>query len=308
MERYSRVLGGLLGVACGDALGGTLEFLSEAEGRIRYGYLKDIIGGGCWDLKPGEVTDDTMMTIAVAEGILDNPENPVKYIGERFMNWYNSRPKDVGNVINLSLSAYAESGSWEIAAATAHRFNEGISAGNGSLMRCIPVALYYKDPDIMIRVTEEQSKLTHYDNKATRACVFYNKLVRGYLDGESKITFLKEMLSDYPEYSKVLNISKCNLKSSGFVVDSLLSSLWCFINTDTMEDAVCEAVNLCGDADTIGAITGGLAGAYYGAEAIPLRWSEKILVKGKLIELAQRIAGQDLGTQIQILGTVNQQN
>ncbi len=304
MDRYSRVLGGLLGLACGDALGGTLEFLSEAEGRIRYGYLKDIIGGGCWDLKPGEVTDDTMMTIAVAEGILENPQNPVGHIGEKFIDWYKSRPKDVGNIINLALSAYIESGSWEIAAASAHGFNEGISAGNGSLMRCIPVALYYKDPEIMTNVTVGQSKLTHYDDKATRACVFYNNLISGYLNGETKITFIKEMLSVYPEYSKVLNMSKCNLKSSGFVVDSLISSLWCFINTNTFEEAVCEAVNLCGDADTVGAITGGLAGAYYGAESIPLRWSEKILVKDKLTELAHRLAGHELVN----LGTVNKQN
>ncbi|HSN58335.1 MAG TPA: ADP-ribosylglycohydrolase family protein, partial [Clostridiaceae bacterium] len=185
MDRYSRVLGGLLGVACGDALGGTLEFLTEAEGRIRYGYLKDIIGGGCWDLKPGEVTDDTMMTIAVAEGILENPQNPVSHIGERFIDWYKSGPKDVGNIINLALSAYVESGSWEIAAASAHGFNEGISAGNGSLMRCIPVALYYKDPEIMTKITMGQSRLTHHDDKATRACVFYNKLISGYLNGES---------------------------------------------------------------------------------------------------------------------------
>jgi ADP-ribosyl-[dinitrogen reductase] hydrolase len=304
LDRYSRVLGGLLGLACGDALGGTLEFLSEAEGRIRYGYLKDIIGGGCWDLKPGEVTDDTMMTIAVAEGILENPQNPVGHIGEKFIDWYKSRPKDVGNIINLALSAYIESGSWEIAAASAHGFNEGISAGNGSLMRCIPVALYYKDTEIMTNVTVGQSKLTHYDDKATRACVFYNNLISGYLNGETKITFIKEMLSVYPEYSKVLNMSKCNLKSSGFVVDSLISSLWCFINTNTFEEAVCEAVNLCGDADTVGAITGGLAGAYYGAESIPLRWSEKILVKDKLTELAHRLAGHELVN----LGTVNKQN
>jgi len=295
LDRYSRVLGGLLGVACGDALGGTLEFLSEAEGRIRYGYLKDIIGGGCWDLEPGEVTDDTMMTICVAEGILDDPNNPIGHIGERFIEWYNSKPKDIGNIINLALSAYAESGSWKIAALSAHGFNEGISAGNGSLMRCIPVALYYKNPEIMVRVTEQQSQLTHYDKKATKACVFYNKLVSGYLEGESKMSFLKEMLEYYPEYKKVLNIGKCNLKSSGYVVDSLMSALWCFVNTDTFEEAVCEAVNLCGDADTVGAITGGLAGAYYGAEAIPDRWSEKILVKDKIIELAQRMAGRELG-------------
>lgn len=287
-----------MGVACGDALGGTLEFLSEAEGRIRYGYLKDIIGGGCWDLEPGEVTDDTMMTIAVAEGILEDPDDPIGHIGDRFISWYNSKPKDIGNIINLALSAYVESGSWEIAALSAHGFNEGISAGNGSLMRCIPVALYYRNPDLMVKITEQQSKLTHYDKKATRACILYNKLVSGYLEGESKISFLKQMLDYYPEYQKVLNISKCNLKSSGYVVDSLMSALWCFINTDTFEDAVCEAVNLCGDADTVGAITGGLAGAYYGDEAIPVRWSEKILVKDKLIELARRIAGHELGEEL----------
>lgn len=76
MEKYSRILGGLFGVACGDALGGTLEFLTQDEGKSKYGYLKDIVGGGYWELDAGEVTDDTMMTIAVAEGILDNPESP----------------------------------------------------------------------------------------------------------------------------------------------------------------------------------------------------------------------------------------
>ena len=88
-------------------------------------------------------------------------------------------------------------------------------------------------------------------------------------------------------------MSKCNIKSTGFVVDSLLAALWCFINTSTFEEAVCEAVNLCGDADTVGAITGCLAGTYYGAEAVPVRWSEKILVRDKLIELAKRIAGYE---------------
>lgn len=299
MDRYSRVLGGAFRLACGDALGGTLEFLTEAEGRIRYGYLKDIVGGGCWDLEPGEGTNDTMMAIAVAEGILDDPKNPVSHIGERFIRRYKSKPKDIGNIVNLALSAYLESGSWEIAAASANGFNEGISAGNGSLMRCIPVALYYENPDDMIRITEQQSKLTHYDEKATSACIFYNRLVSGYLKGEPKIFLLNEIIVDYPEYKRVLNISKCNLKSSGYVVDSLMAALWCFINTDTFEDAVCEAVNLCGDADTVGAITGGLAGSYYGAEAIPDRWSEKILVRDQLIDIAKRIAA--------VVGTVNQQ-
>lgn len=289
MERYSRVLGGLLGVACGDALGGTLEFLSEADGRKRYGYLKEIVGGGCWDLEPGEVTDDTMMTIAVAEGILENPDDPAEHIGARFIDWYLSKPKDIGNIINLALSNYIETKAWDNAAKSAHIFNEGASAGNGALMRCIPVALYYKELEDVIRVTEQQAVLTHYDKKSTRACIFYNRIVNRYLNGDSKISTIKELLKEYDEYSQVLKINKCSLKPTGYVVDSLMTSLWCFINTDNFEDAVCEAVNLCGDADTIGAITGGLAGAYYGCERIPERWSEKIIIRDKIVELAKKI-------------------
>lgn len=289
MEMNSRILGGLFGVACGDALGGTLEFLTRDEGKKKHGYLKDIIGGGCWDLEPGEVTDDTMMTIAVAEGILDSPENPINYIGERFMKWYLSKPKDIGEIIEFALREYSRSKDWSKTAKFVHDYSNGMSAGNGSLMRCIPVALYYADINKMIEITVKQSKLTHWDEKATRACVFYNKLVNKYINGASKIPAIREVIEEYPEYKTVFQIRKEELEPSGYVVDTLICSLWCFINTATFEDSVCEAVNLCGDADTIGAITGGLAGVYYAFENIPERWKDKILVKDKLIEIAERV-------------------
>ena len=289
MKKYSRILGGLFGVACGDALGGTLEFFTQAEGKKKYGYLKDIIGGGCWNLDVGEVTDDTMMTIAVAEGILDNLENPINSIGEEFIEWYLSKPKDVGNIINIALSDYIQNNDWSRTAKFAHDYCSGMSAGNGSLMRCIPVALIYEDRNKMIEISEKQSKLTHLDEKATRACVFYNKLVDKYLDNASKIPTIREIINEYPEYNIVFEISKEELNPSGYVLDTMICSLWCFINTTTFEDAVCEAVNLCGDADTIGAITGGIAGVYYGFDNIPERWKDKILVKDKLIEIAEKI-------------------
>ncbi len=289
MEKHSRILGGLFGVACGDALGGTLEFLTQNEGKKKYGYLKDIIGGGCWNLVPGEVTDDTMMTMGVAEGVFDDPENPINCIGERFLDWYNSNPKDVGNIIDVALSEYKRNKDWTKAAKFAHEYCSGMSAGNGSLMRCIPVALYYEDINKMIEVTEQQSKLTHYDEKATRACIFYNKLVNKYINGASKIPAIREVIEEFPEYKEVFNKRKKELNPSGYVVDSLICSLWCFINTVTFEAAVCEAVNLCGDADTVGAITGGIAGVYYGFEKIPERWKDKILVKDKLMEISERL-------------------
>lgn len=289
MEKYSRILGGLFGVACGDALGGTLEFLTQEEGKKKYGYLKDIIGGGYWDLDAGEVTDDTMMTIAVAEGILDNPENPINYIGERFMKWYLSKPKDIGEIIEFALKEYSRSKDWSKTAKYVHDYSNGMSAGNGSLMRCIPVALIYDDINKMIEITEKQSKLTHWDEKATRACVFYNKLVNQYINNGSKIPVIRNVIKEYPEYNVVFKMSKEELNPSGYVVDTVICALWCFVNTATFEDAVCEAVNLCGDADTIGAIVGGLAGVYYGFNSVPERWRERIVLRDKLMEIAGKV-------------------
>jgi len=289
MDRFERILGGLFGVACGDALGGMLEFMSKKEIERKYGYLKDIIGGGCWDLKPGEVTDDTMMTIAVAEGILDNPENPVEDIGKRFIEWYDSKPKDIGNIIRIALGEYKRSNDWIKTAYYVHQTTGGMSAGNGSLMRCLPVALYYNDVEKILQITALQSTLTHYDQQATGACMFYNLLVYQYLNGKPKIPCIRKYVKMYPEYKQVFQLSKEELKPMGYVFDTLICVLWCFINTFSFEDAICEAANLGGDADTIAAITGGMAGVYYGYNAIPDRWKEKILVKEQLTSIAKRM-------------------
>jgi len=289
MDRYERILGGLFGVACGDALGGTLEFMSRDEIKRKYGYLKDFIGGGCWDLVPGEVTDDTMMTIAVAEGILDNPDNPMDDIGKHFIKWYDGKPKDIGNIIRLALAEYKRSKDWTNAAYYAHQATGGMSAGNGSLMRCLPVPLYYNDLEKMLEVTALQSELTHYDRKATEACRLYNLIIYHYLNEKPKIAVIREHIEIFPECQKVFQMTKDELKPSGYVVDTLMCVLWCFINTSSFEDAVCEAANLGGDADTIAAITGGMAGVYYGYNSIPDRWKERIMVKDKLIAIAERI-------------------
>ncbi|MEK3725376.1 ADP-ribosylglycohydrolase family protein [Paenibacillus sp. FSL H8-0034] len=110
MDVFNRIKGGLYGVAIGDALGGTTEFMTSKEVKAKYGYLTEIIGGGVWELEKGEVTDDTMMTLCVAEGILANPLNPMPYIGEQFMNWYRTDPKDIGNIIRHVLATFE--GNW----------------------------------------------------------------------------------------------------------------------------------------------------------------------------------------------------
>lgn len=293
MDRLERILGGFFGVACGDALGVTLEFMSRDEAAGTYGNLKDIIGGGYWNLKPGEVTDDTMMTIAVAEGILDNPDAPVENIGKRFIEWYDEKPRFIGRIIRIALNEYKRNNDWSKTSYYAHQATGGMSAGNGSLMRCLPVALYYGDINKMLEVSAAQSLLTHYDKKATDACRFYNLLAYNYLNEKPKEETLLEHIEKYPEYKCVFRMSKNELKPTGYVFDTLICALWCFINSSSFEEAVCLAVNLGGDADTIGAITGGLAGVYYGYDAIPDRWKDRISVKDRLTSIAGRFcAGQ----------------
>lgn len=289
MERLDRVLGGLFGVACGDALGGTLEFTSEFEGIKKYGYHKEIIGGGKMHLKPGEVTDDTIMIMCVAEGIIENPDFPIQTIGRRFVEWYNTRPKDIGITCSDAIGEFIDCGDWKQAGLKVYNYSDGMNAGNGSLMRCIPAALYYKDFDQMVEITKAQSDMTHYNAKASDACILYNTLVYKLLNGGEKLETIKEVVSGHEEYEKVFSMNKNDLNPSGYVVDSLQCALWCFINKDDVEDIICEAVNLYGDPDTIGAIAGGLAGVYYGYNAIPGRWRNKIIVKDTLKSIAVRL-------------------
>lgn len=291
MDRLDRVLGGMFGVACGDALGATLEFIPREEGEKKYGFHRDITGGGVLSLLPGEVTDDTSMTIALARGILENPEDPRENIGKYFMEWYDTKPRDIGLTINYALTHYREHGNWDRASRYAHEAMNGKSAGNGTLMRCIPAGLYYRDFDKMIRVTEMQSQMTHYDRKAAKACGLYNTLVYKYLSGVDKMEAVREVLYENFDYEGVLKLEKRRLRPSGYVVDSLICAIWCFINYDNPEDIICQAVNLYGDPDTIGAIAGGLAGVYYGYESLPVRWRDAILVKKTLYDLAVRLNG-----------------
>lgn len=113
VKRLERVLGGLFGVACGDALGGPLEFSSRLEGIRKYGYHKEMTGGGIMHLKIGEVTDDTAMTMCVADGIIENPDSPIDAIGRRFVQWYNTDPKDIGVTCGGAIKEFIACGDWK---------------------------------------------------------------------------------------------------------------------------------------------------------------------------------------------------
>src|SRR5207248_10504600 len=141
-----RLHASVLGLACGDALGAPAEFQSQVEVQKRWGRLTEMVGGGVWE--PGEWTDDTGMALCVAEGILADPEDPVPEAGRRFLEWRKTA-KDVGSTIGAALSAFR--GDWAEAARSTPQARQGKAAGNGSLMRTLPVALAYGDPEQMLR-------------------------------------------------------------------------------------------------------------------------------------------------------------
>lgn len=285
MSLANRIKGGLFGVAVGDALGGTTELMTRNEIRDRYGVLTDMVGGGVWNLRPGEVTDDTMMTLCVAEGILENPQDPVPAIGERFLRWFDTNPRYVGNIIRCVFILYQKD--WFDAARIVHR-ELGRSAGNGSLMRCLPVALVYPHLHDVVRVSRLQSNMTHFDERCAEACEIYNRTAFRILqDGVGLMEAIRAEIRN-TEYDDDLE-KEPDCAPDGFVVNTFRWVLHVLATSRSFAEVVQKAANLGGDTDTIAAVAGGLAGVYYGYDGIPERYASRILLKERLEEVSSRI-------------------
>lgn len=284
-----KIAGALYGVAIGDALGAPLEFMSAEQIAQQHGHVTEMIGGGWLGVKPGETTDDTAMTLAVAEGIMESPDNPIPAIGERFIRWAESGPKDIGGTCRCAIWKAATGGhkrpsalQWENAGRETAIINKGRSAGNGALMRAVYPALYYSSALTAAHVTISQGRMTHDDAESTEACQLYSDMVHYLIteaeSGETrreKLARIEAMQRDTRFNSDDITLlgRDKKLKPTGYVVDSLMCALYAFwdFGRDFMT-TVAFAANMGGDADTIAAICGGLAGAYYGFEAIPERW------------------------------------
>ena len=307
-----RLTGAMLGLACGDALGAPAEFKSKAQTQREFGVLREMVGGGIWE--PGEWTDDTGMALCVAAGILTSPQDPVSEIGSRFLEWRESA-KDVGNTISAALDAFE--GDWPDAAQNTPQAQSGSAAGNGSLMRALPPALAYPETETMLRQSARISAMTHWDAQAETCCAIYCRWVQKILNGASlregwrdSLTETRETAANYgptpetpginaadhplwPRLAKVEALAYDDLQPSGYAgyaVECLEAAAWCVLYSDSMEQTLVRAVNLAGESDTIAAVAGGAAGAFYGAEAFPSRWLEKLHQRSKIENIAQRLA------------------
>jgi ADP-ribosyl-[dinitrogen reductase] hydrolase len=286
----NKIKGALFGFAIGDALGATTEFLTKEEIKQKYGQVKEIIGGGWLNLARGETTDDTDMTLQVARGILKNPKDPIEPIGEEFLAWYASRPKDVGIIISTVLGSY--NGNWFKTAQKAHYQDlDEKSAGNGSLMRCLPMALAYKDIEEMEAVTREHSKMTHYDSLADDACAIYNRIAYRVLRGKDLKEAIEEELKG-TMYESALKGEKPAFDPDGFVVHTMYWVLYWLLTCDSYLEVVVGAANEGHDSDTVAAIAGGLAGLAYGFGGLPKEYVDVLAEKEEIeriaIELSKR--------------------
>lgn len=305
VEEGSKVVDGVLGHAVGDALGTPVQFKDRAlfysnpvKNMMRsYGENSAI-----W-------SDDTAMELATMDSFIDKKKWDYDDIMVNFGDWLNDGKYtahgsafDVGTTCLMAIKNYLYNGTDALKSGlTGIRDN-----GNGSLMRILPVALYcyYKDStkEEIYELTKNISSLTHGHEIAVLGCYIYVLFVINLLEDkdmyESYDLIKKEDFSHFSKasidvYNRVLNkdifdLSENDIKSSGYVVDSLEASLWCLLNTDNYKDALLTAVNLGGDTDTIAAITGSMAGIIYGRDSIPQEWLDKMLKVDYLIELSEK--------------------
>ncbi len=295
LEMLDRFRGCLVGLAVGDALGGPLEFMSADEIVAQYGGpVSEMVGGGWLHLRPGEVTDDTQMTLCIAESIVEQGAFDMLDIARRFVAWFDSQPKDIGNITRLALADLKRGVPWQEAGRVAHQQTGGRSAGNGSVMRCAPVALYrWQNRQQLIADSVSSSRVTHWDDMACYGAAALNLIIAELLQGrrggvvEAAVEGLGTLAPAVTQrLARLGQKSQADLKPTGFVLDTLEAAVWCWQCAGDFEEVLVTAVNLGGDADTIGAVCGALAGADFGLAAIPARWLDVLEGRSRLVRLA----------------------
>jgi ADP-ribosyl-[dinitrogen reductase] hydrolase len=288
-KREDRFLGCLTGLAVGDAVGTTLEFQSPGT----FQPISDMVGGGPFDLEPGEWTDDTSMALCLAASLVERKEfDPIDQL-KRYCRWHRDGYMgshgtcfDIGNTVRKALDNYrlhgqADSGS-----------KDPISAGNGSIMRLASVPMYFEsDAQAAIYYSGKSSLTTHGATTCVDACRYLGGLIWGALNGVPKDSLLFPGFSPNndawikePLCPAIAEIAEGSFKrrkppeirGTGYVVKSLEAALWAFHSSEDFRTGCLLAVNLGDDADTTGAVYGQLAGAYYGFASIPETWRTKL--------------------------------
>ncbi|RCJ28293.1 hypothetical protein A6S26_12215 [Nostoc sp. ATCC 43529] len=308
MLTAAKTLSGLMGLCVGDALGVPVEFTSRAE-RIK-SPVTTMLGYGTWNQPPGTWSDDSSLSFCLAESLCRGYS--LEAIANSFWRWYKEAywtPRgdvfDIGQTTHTALMRLKQG-------VVPHQAGGKVenSNGNGSLMRILPMAYCHRNLTLseLIARVHDVSAITHAHARSQMACGIYISIAVSLLEGADlqtaylqglqdiqQIYSVREFLLEKPHFGRVFSgeIAKLpveEINSGGYVIDTLESSLWCLLNSSSYSEAVLKAVNLGGDTDTTAAVTGGLAGIYYGVENIPRQWINQIARKQDIIYLAERFA------------------
>lgn len=286
--------GALLGLAVGDALGATVEFRRRGS----FPPVTDMVGGGPFGLDPGQWTDDTSMALCLATSLVECGFDPTDQM-RRYCRWYregylsaNGRCFDIGNATRAALQEFEHSGNPYAGDLAPDRL------GNGSLMRLAPVVLYAWPSELAAQhLAGESSRTTHGAQECVAACRLFAVVLTNALAGHPRDELLPAPdmgLTAIPRLAGIargdfLSKSVDEIRGGGHVLDCLEAALWCFLSTTSYPEAVLAAANLGDDADTTAAVCGQVAGAWYGAEAIPARWLKQLAMREEIERLADRL-------------------
>lgn len=294
LDRLNRARGAMLGLACGDAIGTTAEFMPSGS----FAPITDMVGGGPFNLVAGQWTDDMSMALCLASSLVecgfDLHDQMTRYVLWKDEGYMSSTGRcfDIGNATNDALKSFKRTGN-PISGST-----DPESAGNGSIMRLAPIPIHFLDtPDLAIQLCEEQSRTTHQAVECLMACRLLGEVLLHALQGKSKKEMLapsKQVLELSPGLRSIANgeyktKTIDQIRGSGYVVQSLEAALWVFWKTDNFKEGVLLAANLGDDADTTAAIFGQIAGAHYGKNGIPAEWLEKLTMTEEIGELAEQL-------------------
>lgn len=280
--------GCLIGLAVGDAVGTTYEFSEPGTFEA-----SDMIGGGPFDLKPGQWTDDTSMALCLATSLVEKKGFDAVDQMERYIRWYKQGYMsstgecfDIGNATRFALDKFVES-DWKnpYCGSVDH-----LSAGNGSIMRLAPIPMAFRGHPLLSQHAADSSRTTHGHNDCIDSCVFLSAVIAALMTQEKSEVLSSEFanifitnLGHFPssELGEIIDGSYRRyeppfINGKGHVLRTLEAALWAFYKTDNFRDGCLKVVNLGWDTDTTAAVYGQIAGAYYGVYDIPLEWVEKI--------------------------------
>ena len=298
----------LYGFAIGDAIGVPIEFKDRES--LMYNPVTSMLGYGSYDVPEGVWSDDTAMTLATMDSIITNNGN-INYndIADKFCDWLNNAKYTATNeVFDIGITTkYALVRYWDDKTDATKCGGTGMNEnGNGSLMRMLPIALYsfYKNlkDDEILEIVSKTSSITHAHERSIMGCYIYVRYLLFLLRGKDKLaSYSMIKCLDYSmfsqdsqeAYSRILknDIEKIDLKdirSTGYIVDTLETVLWVTLNCKNYNESIIGAINLGGDTDTIGAITGSISGILYGYDKISDKWISKLKNKEYLDSIIEK--------------------